>query len=187
MNLKIPAWAAIIYAALITTYLTMVYANYDFLQNIIMHIIFTLVFTILSITILAGYIKIAKKTKNKFLKYISYINIILAIIFFMVSLMALQGEEVSQELFLPLSIGVHGIALIIFGIAFIGLKKITEIFIPLSILYFTGGVFYIVSFLGNSIGSYLIFSAFFFATLKIAIPIIIIEAILFFKLSKKYN
>jgi hypothetical protein len=173
MNLKISAWAAIISVIIlipsfIIALLSMIKPEnqlFDLLTLITM-VIGIIVF----IPLVLGYIKIAKISKIKLVEKIIYIYFMIGI---MLSIFAFFiNKDSSLNLVLLLLLGISEIMM---GIALLRLKKVFKEIIPaISILYIVSGVF-----------AFTIIFAVFYPFIVIVISIL--EAIFFFRASKKYD
>ena len=171
INFKISAWASILSAILIipAAFLNIfVYANSDFS---FMNSILNSILTISSVLILLGFLRLAKENNKKFLKKFSYISLTVLVLSFLTMFFK---EFFSGNLLKLLGIA-SGITELIFNMSVLSLKKIYgRIIVSIGILNIIATIFYlsvILTFFG----------------ILISIPAYILQAIFFFRVSKKYE
>lgn len=174
MNLKIPAYAAIVMAITTIPFYTIAFLKGFFSESQTLYILYIAVIVIgflLSLPIVIGYIRIAKKNKAKFLEVMMYIGVAVGLIIGAHSIIT----NLSQPLIgLILSV-FSGLLIAISGVAVLELKKkFGTIIIVLGILYIVQGVFLMTIILS-------LLSPF------LSLAINILEAIFFFRASKMYD
>jgi hypothetical protein len=174
MNLKISAWATII-GAIITIpsfimglFLALMPDN----QTIyFLSIIVAIIGLLVVLPIFLGYVRIAKLNKLKFLEVMVYISLMAVVIFNLYTFFTIGSDSMFGLIFLVLL----GIIEIILGIALLKLKNVFGgIITAIGVMYIINGFFY----------ASIIFLIFVPLT---GIATLILEAIFFFRASKKYD
>ncbi|MBD3310766.1 hypothetical protein GF351_06115 [Candidatus Woesearchaeota archaeon] len=176
-ELRIAAWAAIISAVLIIpSYLiSLVFESYRgmFLFRY-SYITILIIGTLVSLLILRGYLILGKKLKLGLLRVMSIILIVGNILMVVFELVVLAIRQSTVTIFISLAVVVtFGIVMIIFGVSVLALRKrFKNLATALGVLYIMDGIMFASVFL------VLLYPL-------VAIPASILEAVLFFRASKK--
>jgi|TARA_B100002003_G_C13943065_1_gene457561 hypothetical protein len=175
MNLKISAWSAIANAIIVIPLFVIGFiamSKPEVTSLTYSFIFLSLISVVIGILIIMGFITLANFTKNKFLRNMAFIFIIVAIIASGIEVFTMFQTLAVFDIVILILIGIISI---LFGISVLKLKEaFGGIVTALGVLYIIEGVFEITIIL----------------TLLVPLTTIIIsvlEAIFFFRASKKYD
>ncbi|MBY9010545.1 MAG: hypothetical protein KGD74_11825 [Candidatus Lokiarchaeota archaeon] len=174
MNLKISAWAAIIGAIILIPSCVLGLLLETMPENQTIHvlsIIVTAIGLLVAFLIVLGYVRIAKLNKLKFLEIMMYISLIAAVLFNIYAILTIKSDSMFGLVFLVLL----GIIELITGIAIFKLKNVFGgIITAIGVMYIINGIFFA--------------SIIFLLLIPLTgIATCILEAIFFFRASKKYD
>jgi len=174
MNLKIPAWSAIISAIILIPSFVMGLLLGAMPENqtiYVLSIIGMIIGVLVAFPLFLGYVRIAKLNKLKFLEVMMYIALIGVVIFDIYTILTLKSDSMFGLIFVVML----GIIELISGIALLKLKNVFGgIITAIGVMYIINGIF--------------LASIIFLVLIPLTgIATNILEAIFFFRASKKYD